>query len=227
METNLKNRRRSIRLPGYDYREAGAYFVTLCTQNRLCLFGVASDGEIRLNEAGKMVQNVWRELPQFYPAVDIDVFQIMPNHLHGIIILVGVNTLEPNKINPTVGAPPRGCPSPRNCLASIGGQAQGPAPTMGAAGRGYDNKPRVGLSLPDVIHRFKTMTTKKYVKGVKQSGWLVFPGKLWQRNYYERVVRDSDELVGIQQYILDNPQRWEFDRENPQSLILDSQLPVN
>jgi len=73
--------------------------------------------------------------------------------------------------------------------------------------------------LPDVVHRFKTMTTRKYVDGVKQSGWTSFPGKLWQRNYYERVVRDSDELVRIQQYVLDNPQRWEFDRENPQSII--------
>ena len=82
-----------------------------------------------------------------------------------------------------------------------------------------DNKQGVGLSLPDVVHRFKTMTTKKYADGVKQSGWPSFPGKLWQRNYYERVVRDPDEWVRIQQYIIDNPQQWEFDRENPQCLL--------
>ncbi|HSO72502.1 MAG TPA: hypothetical protein VLR91_07635 [Thermodesulfobacteriota bacterium] len=77
----------------------------------------------------------------------------------------------------------------------------------------------MGLSLPDVVHRFKTMTTKTYVDGVKQSGWPAFPGKLWQRNYYERIVRDADEMVRLQQYVLDNPQKWEYDRENPQNII--------
>jgi len=90
---------------------------------------------------------------------------------------------------------------------------------MDMADRVHDNKQVVRLSLTDVVHRFKTMTTKKYADGVKQSGWPSFPGKLWQRNYYEPVVRDSDELVRIQQYVLDNPHRWEFDRKNPQHLI--------
>jgi len=95
------------------------------------------------------------------------------------------------------------------------------------AGGGYENKTGVRLSLPDVVHRFKTLTTKKYTDGVKQSGWPFFPGKLWQRNYYERVVRDPDEMLQIQQYVLDNPQRWEFDRENPQCLVLDTLPPVD
>ena len=109
------------------------------------------------------------------------------------------------------------------------GQPRGVAPTVGTVIREriHDNKQDVGLSLPEVVHRFKTMTTKKYTVGVKQSGWPEFPGKLWQRNYYERIIRDSDELVQIQQYILDNPQRWEFDRENPQCLALDTPPPVD
>jgi hypothetical protein len=93
------------------------------------------------------------------------------------------------------------------------------------AGGGSENKTGVRLSLPEVVHRFKTMTTKKYADGVKKSGWPSFPGKLWQRNYFERVTRDIDELVQIQQYILDNPQKWEFDRENPQCLVLDALPP--
>ncbi|HPN32919.1 MAG TPA: hypothetical protein PK843_00255 [bacterium] len=84
-----KHHRRSIRLKGYDYSQAGAYFVTICTQNRQCLFGDVTDGEMRLNAAGQMVQSVWDELPLFYPGVDIDEFVVLPNHVHGIVILVG------------------------------------------------------------------------------------------------------------------------------------------
>jgi putative transposase len=230
MDSPQKCHRRSIRLAGYDYRIAGAYFVTLCTQNRKCLLGNVANGEMTLNDSGHMIHRVWNELPHYYPGVDIDTFQIMPNHVHGIIILVGepAGVGQPRGVAPTkrpspgnkdwkhnslVGAGPCACPGP--------GQPRGPAPTMDMAGRAHDNKPVVELSLPEVVHRFKTMTTKKYTVGVKQSGWPAFPGKLWQRNYYERIIRDSDELVQIRQYILDNPQRWEFDRENPQNIIVD------
>lgn len=170
--------RRSIRLKGYDYTQAGAYFITICTQNRLCLFGEVVNGEMRLNEAGAMVQSVWDEIPVFYPGVLTDAFVVMPNHIHGIVVLVG--------------APPRGCPNQ--------GQAQGPAPT---------------LSLPDVVHRFKTMTTKRYADGVKRNGWPPFPGRLWQRNYYEHIIRNEESLNRIRQYIADNPARWVQDRDNP------------
>ena len=232
MDNPKKCHRRSIRLAGYDYRIAGAYFVTLCTQNRLCLFGDIANGEMILNGSGHMVHRVWNELPQFYPGVNIDAFQIMPNHFHGIIILVGAtpcgrpDMAPPHDSTPTtplVGAGPRACPTPAAGQPQDG-QPRGVAPT-GMAGGGYENKTGVRLSLPDVVHRFKTMTTKKYADGVKQSGWPSFPGKLWQRNYYERVVRDPDEMLQIQQYVLDNPQRWEFDRENPQCLVLDTLPP--
>jgi putative transposase len=125
-----------------------------------------------------MVQAVWEELSIYYPGVEGDGFVVMPNHIHGVFVLVG--------------AGPRACPEK--------GQPQGVAPT---------------LSLPDVVHRFKTLTTKRYADGVKQSGWSPFVGRLWQRNYYEHIVRDEESLGRIIQYILDNPARWEFDRENP------------
>ena len=85
-----KHHRRSIRLSGYDYSQAGAYFVTICTQNRQCLFGEIVDGEMRLNDAGQMVQLVWSELAQHYAGVEIDGFVVMPNHIHGIVILTSV-----------------------------------------------------------------------------------------------------------------------------------------
>jgi REP element-mobilizing transposase RayT len=181
-----KHHRRSIRLKGYDYSQAGAYFATICTQDRACLFGEIVSGEMHLNDAGRMVKTVWDEIPVFYPGVDIDAFVIMPNHIHGIIVLVG--------------AAPRGRPD----WGRAQGQAQGPAPTDTA-----------GLSLPDMVHRFKTMTTSRYTDGVKQSGWPPFRGRLWQRNYYEHVIRDRESLKRIREYIADNPARWAFDRENP------------
>jgi putative transposase len=202
--------RRSIRMPGYDYGSAGDYFVTICVENRECLFGDIAEGKMVLNDAGRMIQTVWEELPEFYPGVGIDAFQIMPNHVHGIIILVG--------------ATPRGCPDPtgpRGCQNEKGpharpdqtgqprdvvGQPQGVAPTGDTTG---------GMSLPDVVHRFKTLTSRKYVSGVKQNHWFPFSGKLWQRNYYEHVVRNDAELLRMRKYILDNPRRWHLDHENP------------
>ncbi|HXH08955.1 MAG TPA: transposase [Alphaproteobacteria bacterium] len=177
--------RRSIRLKGYDYTQPGAYFVTICTQNRACLFGEVVDGKMLLNDAGRMVQTAWDEIPVHYAGVAIDAFVVMPNHMHGIVVLVGA-------------AP---CGRPRLEAPTLG-QAQGPAPT-------------IAMSLPDVVHRFKTMTTKRYADGVKQRGWSPFPGRLWQRNYYEHVIRDTKCLNSIRQYIADNPAHWALDRENP------------
>jgi putative transposase len=178
--------RRSIRLKGYDYTQLGAYFVTICTQNRACLFGEVVDGTMLLNDAGRMIQTAWDDIPVHYAGVAIDAFVVMPNHIHGIVVLVGAAPC---------GRPPLG-------QASSSGQARGPTPTM-------------AISLPDVVHRFKTLTTKQYADGVKQSGWLPFPGHLWQRNYYEHIIRDEESLSRIRQYIADNPAQWALDRENP------------
>ncbi|GKT06731.1 transposase [Desulforhabdus sp. TSK] len=188
--------RRSIRLQGYDYSQAGAYFVTICTQNRECLFGEIVDGEMRLNAAGVMVQTVWDEIPVHYSGIDIDEFVVMPNHIHGIIAIVGAAPCgRPFRGQAHDGqarnAPPQGG-------QARGGQARGPAPTR--------------LSLSDVVHRFKTMTTKLYVDGVKQSGWPPFPGRLWQRNYWEHIVRNQSEMDRIREYILNNPAQWELDK---------------
>ncbi len=202
-----RHHRRSIRLQGYDYSQAGAYFVTICTQNRAFLFGEIADGRMVLNDAGRMVKTVWDEIPQYYPGIDIDACQIMPNHIHGIIILVG--------------AGPRACPvtpGPRACPMITGPvpapQPQRPTPTARSWGQSR-NTTGAGLSLPDVVHRFKTMTTKRYIDGVKQYGWPRFNARLWQRNYWEHVVRHENELNRIRRYIMANPAKWASDRINP------------
>ncbi len=169
--------RRSIRLQKYDYTHTGAYFVTICTQNQKRLFGDVSDKHMTLNNAGRMVQMIWNELPEKYHGVETDAFQIMPNHVHGVVVLVGAN------------GQPRG----------TNGQPRGVAPTM---------------SLPDVVHRFKSMTTKRYTDAVKTAAWPPFPGRLWQRNYYERIIRNENELNRIRKYITGNPVTRDTDREN-------------
>lgn len=202
--------RRSIRLQRYDYTQAGAYFITICTQNRECLFGdIMTVGATPrgcpvavLNDAGRMIQAIWDEIPMHYTGTAIDEFVVMPNHIHGIVVIVGATPCGcPNASAHGNGEIPDG-PTPKN--RQKGGQAQGPAPTD-----------RMGpLSLGDAVHRFKTMTTKRYADGVKQSGWQPFEGRLWQRNYWEHVVRDEMELNRIREYIRNNPGRWDEDRLN-------------
>ena len=170
--------RRSIRLRDYDYSQAGLYFVTICTQGRHHLFGDIEDDTVKLTAAGEMVRTVWDAIPSHYPGVEIDQFVTMPNHIHGIIIIVE--------------AGPCACPSDiAQPQMPQTGQPRGVAPT--------------GYSLPDVVHRFKTMTTKKYVDGVKLHGWQRFDGKLWQRNYWEHIIRNEQELSRIRYYIENNP----------------------
>jgi REP element-mobilizing transposase RayT len=148
------------------------------------------DGQIKLNDAGRMIEHRWFELPQKFAAIETDEFVTMPNHFHGIIMI----TDRP------VGADLRVGPAPQ-CARAI---AQG-------AHTGAPLQPR----LSTVIQWFKTMTVNEYIRGVKTTAWPPFNGRLWQRNYYEHVIRSEQSLNRIRQYILDNPARWEFDRENP------------
>ncbi|HEX4953797.1 MAG TPA: transposase [Thermoanaerobaculia bacterium] len=182
-----RHRRRSLRLKSYDYSQAGGYYVTVVAQDRESLFGEVTSQTMRLNDAGRMVDSVWRDLALFYPGVRLDAFVVMPNHIHGVLFLVG--------------ATPRGCP-PGGGRRGEEGQARGPAPTA-------------SLSLPDVVHRFKTLTTRRYIEGVKQQGWMTFRARLWQRNYHEHVIRDEESLALIREYIANNPAGWAEDQENP------------
>jgi putative transposase len=175
-------------LKEFDYTQPAAYFVTVCTQERACFFGDVVDGEIRLNDAGRMIEHWWVELNQKFSAVETDEFVIMPNHLHGIVVIT----------DNIVGADLRVGPVP-----------EGAHPTQQGA--------HAGAPLPNVIQWFKTMTTNEYIRGVKTASWPSFNGRLWQRNYYEHIIRNEESLNRIRQYILDNLARWAFDRENPEA----------
>ena len=184
MTHHPESHRRSIRLKGYDYTQSGVYFLTVVVQDRLCLFGNVVDQEMRPNEAGEMVRRLWERLPDRFPCIQLDAFVVMPNHIHGILV-----------IDSPVGAlfvgTHRGAPNPTRATTRV-------APTLGA-----------------VIGAYKSLTTRAYVKGVNAGPWPPFRKRLWQRNYYEHVVRNDASLAELRQYILNNPARWAFDRENP------------
>jgi REP element-mobilizing transposase RayT len=179
--------RRSIRLRDYDYAQGGAYFVTVCVQGRELLLGAVEDGTMVPNEAGKMIENVWYELPGRCPNVRLDEFVIMPNHVHGIIWIVGAGLALPGTKPRAVGA---GLALPK------GQGAASSAPTLG-----------------DIVRVFKSISAIAVNRLLDRTG-----SPLWQRNYYERIVRDEDELAGIRTYIRDNPGRWGEDAENPAKL---------
>ena len=181
-----RHHRRSIRLKGYDYSQAGAYFITLCTQDRACLFGKVVNGEMRLNDAGRMVLAEWNRLPERFPQVVLDAFVVMPNHVHGILVITDPAPTAGATLGATVGA------------------------TVGATLVVAPTAPTVG----NIIGAFKSRVTVEYIRGVKTSGWPPFRGRLWQRNYYEHIIRNERALNAIRRYILENPLRWHLDREN-------------
>jgi REP element-mobilizing transposase RayT len=167
--------RRSIRLRNYDYALAGAYFVTMITRDRRCLFGDIVDGKMRLNHCGEIVQNEWENSARIRNEIELDAFVVMPNHVHGIIVITDASERATGR------SPLHSGPTKRSLGAVVGG--------------------------------FKSAVTK-LIRGLRSE-----PGTLvWQRNYFEHVIRNEESLNRIRQYIVDNPARWEFDRENPLTL---------
>ena len=168
--------RRSIRLRGYDYTQVGAYFVTVALRGRLALFGEVVDAEVRLNDAGEMAREVWQTMPQRFPFVEIDTFVVMPDHVHGIVVIRDDGTRAPMKDAPTPDS-----------LVTGATQA--------------------ARALGDVIGAYKSLTAAAYIRGVHTSQWPPFYGRLWQRNFYERIIRDEYEMNELRAYIRDNPFR--------------------
>jgi len=175
--------RRSIRLKGYDYTQPGAYFVTICTHGRLEMFGEVVQGEMRLNEYGQIAAARWRWLADQYPYVRLDAWVIMPNHMHGILMIVGDDA------------------------AGRGGSR--PAPTGMRPAPTHPDTPK-RKPLDQLIGAFKTVSAK-HINQLRRS-----PGAhVWQRNYYEHIVRNDRALNAIRHYIQNNPLNWQLDRDNP------------
>ena len=160
--------------------------MTIVTQDRLCLFGDVIEDEMHVNGAGAMVSEVWRQLPSRFPTMELDAFVVMPNHVHGIVVL--------------------------NLLG---------VPLVGTLGEGNAERAttRVAPTLGDIVGAFKSITTVRYTQGVKAGLWQAFCGRLWQRNYYEHVIRNESELNRAREYVVGNPALWVRDRENPEGFV--------
>jgi len=199
-----QHHRRSIRLKGYDYTQPGAYFVTLVTRNRETLFGEIVEGEVRLNRVGMVAQREWERLSKRFPAVQIDDYVIMPNHVHGIIVITGRGTAD-LLTNKDLEILRRAPTKTAELLTDMDPETLRRAPTM----REQFGQPVPG-SIPTIIRSYKSAVTYR-VNLIRNSG----SAQVWQRNYYEHFVRDEAELNRIRQYISNNPLQWEMDRENP------------
>ncbi len=178
MQAKHDKNRRSIRLRGYDYSQTGWYFITICILGFEELLGeISKDGKFIANELGQIVESSWLETPDIRPTVNLDAFQVMPNHFHAIIVIGDKDNL-PNIIEfPDVSNPPATFKSPVKTIGSI-------------------------------VRGFKGASTRK-IGNVNHN--LVT--KIWQSNYYERIVRDENELLRIRKYIEANPSKWQEDKE--------------
>ena len=162
--------RKSIRLRGYDYSQDGAYYITICTQDRANLYGdviVGADlvsARVELSGAGRMIDRIYTEIVSSFHDVFCDKYIIMPNHFHCILFIKRADT--------------RSAPT-----AAIG----------------------------SVVQAFKSKTTVAYINGVKAGSYTPFNKRLWQRNYYEHIIRNEDDYMRIYRYIDENPLKWKED----------------
>jgi REP element-mobilizing transposase RayT len=222
--------RHSIRLKGYDYSQAGLYFVTMNTQYRLCLFGKIRDGVMILSPAGEMVQQVWQALPGRFECVFLHDFVIMPDHFHGIMEIeypVG-GAIKAAQLNEEERAGIKGAGTKGAGIKGAGTKGAGTRPAQTRQGTGQahpsgasqwpartragEERPartRAAQTLGDMVGAFKSLTTHKYIQGVREAGWPPFIKRLWQRNYYERIIRNERAYNNISAYIRNNPVRWQ------------------
>jgi REP element-mobilizing transposase RayT len=193
--------RRSIRLGEYDYTIEGLYFITICLQNYKCLFGNILDDIITLNDAGKMIETEWLSLPNRYSLIQLHEFIIMPNHFHAIIQIA-----KPSKdgINETVVS----SSIVENVGAALSGNEKNTGAALVAAHRN-ENK-----TISDIVGAFKSITTVKYIQGVKTLSWPHFEDRLWQHNYWEHIIRRQESYQQIADYIITNPAKWKVDKLN-------------
>ena len=162
-----------------------------------------------LNARGKMVENWWQKISVQFPLVQLDRYQIMPNHVHGIIIINEI-FIDPVGVDPRVdpcidiGRTHRSAPT-------TFGRTHRSAPTT--FGRTHRSAPTLGT----IIQWFKTMTTNEYIRHVKHDSWEPFNQRVWQRNYYEHIIRSQKNLGAIREYIMNNPRGWDKDQDNPEN----------
>ena len=241
MSTKLLNpdlyHRHSNRLAGYDYRQPGAYFITLVSWHRKCIFGTVTDGKVELTSIGKIIQSEWRKLPNHFPTARVEAFVIMPNHIHGIIVIEqsGVGKTHPvaEEIFEAKASLDKGVegsrdisPLPMNRILPVGAThpaieklSEGKARVDRSTEENFDGSPLLQKSWPNgllksslgsIIGQVKSRITKRIWK---LSGMNRHP--IWQRSYFEHIIRNEKEYQLISEYIEINPERWQEDHLYP------------
>jgi putative transposase len=213
--------RRSIRLKGYDYSQQGLYFVTICIKNRACLFGEIINHEMILNAAGVMVDKWYNELGNKFSDIKCHEHIVMPNHFHCIIENTGGMGANRRVCSDDVFSPDDSSSHDTEMGGHIGPPLRHPDNTINhsISDEPILGEPILGEHIGSPLHRvlqwFKTMSTNEYIRNVKNNHWQPFDGKLWQRNYYEHIIRDEKSYLAISQYIINNPLNWNNDSINP------------
>ena len=222
--------RRSIRLKGYDYSQAGLYFVTICCQDRICRFGKIENGEMVLNDFGQIAYDEWEKLPERYPNMFLDVFQIMPNHIHGVVALGGMRdadvgatlavALNDNTValnDNTVAQNDNTVAQNDNTVAQNNANNDTTAHDNRATAHdnratAHDNRAtaRVAPTVGNIVGAYKSLVTNKCLEICKFQG--EYMGKLLQRDYWEHIIRNEQSYQRIANYIVNNPENWENDK---------------
>ena len=210
--------RRSIRLRGYDYANEGAYYLTICTHERSPLFGRINDGVMHASPLGDIVQRCWDAIPEHMPHADVGEFVVMPNHVHGIVIIreraldagssgaVGVGGVGARHDAPDTMTDGYDDPVPLADARGPHTRARHDAPVR-------DPRKPPGIpngALGQIVASYKSAVTRMAYR----DGLLPHGTSLWQRNYWDRVIRDDGEYERIAKYIRDNPTNWGKDRFN-------------
>ncbi|NCR55323.1 MAG: transposase [Microcystis aeruginosa L211-07] len=185
-----KHHRRSIRLRNYDYSQPGAYFVTICTYQKQSWFGEIKNGQMYLNQLGKIVADEWLKTCKIRPNFQLDEWVIMPNHFHGIVI---INDYSGDDQSLGAGNRPLDLGAGNRPL------------DLGARDAPLQQKPN---SLSSCIAGFKSAVTKR-INLLRQNT----DTPIWQRNYYESILRDEKYLAVVREYIINNPKNWPNDRD--------------
>jgi len=198
-DPNLHHRR-SIRLKNYDYAGKGLYFITLCTAQRKNLFGRIINGELFLNPLGEIAKEEWAKTPEIRDNISLGAFIIMPNHMHGIIS-IDHQIRKPGKDEI--------------------GKFHSPSHTIGAIIRGY--KGATTKRIHQLLRKIKESRTGESLFALKDKPasleselgeWLFAPTAptIWQRNYYEHIIKSEKAYRNISNYIINNPANWEKDK---------------
>jgi len=182
-----KHHRKSIRLKNYNYSNIGSYFITVCAYNHECLFGDIEDGRMQLNNCGRIIESEWLRSSEIRKEIELDIYQTMPNHFHAIVFILESSTNKRKKLD----------------VYMVGANGHSPLRNRLAM---------KSKSLSSLMVGFKSSVKLKINKFRNTPGVPI-----WQRNYYDHIIRNENELNQIREYIINNPLEWELDEENPKN----------